>query len=336
MPAFLTRIPELTLLVLLTTIAYIAMGMFSTVESTDVLTSQAAWYIVIASFLLSTVIAIVAVLGGVGGGVIYTPVMLGFTSIDTLLIRSTGLVVAMFSGLVSAGPFMRKGLADIRLVFYCAIPIIIGAMAGAQTAIEMADSMGETGDAVVRLLLGVILIFIAAMFILGGSNTEYPEIKKKPTGLSAMLNLKASYWEESLGKPVHYQATKLVIGGLLFLAVGFTGGFFGLGGGWAVVPVLNLVMTVPLKISAASSGVLLAIGNAAAIWPYIVSGALIALFAAPWMIGQVIGGILGAHILAKIKAGFVRKILIVLLLATSVKLVSRGVEGLFGIDIPIF
>ena len=41
--------------------------------------------------------------------------------------RSTGLVVAMFSGLVPSGPFMRKGLVDIRLLFYCAIPIIIGA-----------------------------------------------------------------------------------------------------------------------------------------------------------------------------------------------------------------
>ena len=333
MAGLLTRIPELTILIVLTVVAYIAMGMFSQVGSTDALTSADAWTIVVASLLLSTVIAIVAVLGGVGGGVLYTPVILGFTSIDTLLIRSTGLVVAMFSGLVSAGPFMRKGLADLRLVFYCAIPIILGAMAGSQTAISMADSMGETGDAIVRLLLGLILNFIAVMFILSGSNTEFPK-PKKVSGLSEMLNLKASYWEESLNRPVHYQATRLVLGAFLFLAVGFTGGFFGLGGGWAVVPVLNLVMTVPLKISAASSGVLLAIGNAAAIWPYIVAGALIALFAAPWMIGQVIGGILGAHILAKIKAGFVRKILIVLLLMTSVKLVSRGLETLLGFDIP--
>ena len=107
------------------------------------------------------------------------------------------------------------------------------------------------------------------------------------------------------------------------------------GGGWAVVPVLNLVMAVPLKVAAASSGVLLAMGNAAAIWPYITGGALIAVLAAPWMLGQVIGGILGAHILAKIKAGIVRQILIVLLVLTSLKLIAKGIEGLTGIDIPI-
>lgn len=328
------RVPELTILIILTIVAYAIMGTFSDVSGTPILTPEAAWGIIVGAFLLSTLIAIIAVLGGVGGGVIFTPVMLGFTSVDTLLVRSTGLVVAMFSGLVSAGPFMRKGLADIRLVFYCAIPIIIGAMAGAKVAIVMNDSMGATSDAIVRLLLGGILVFIAFMFIMGGSDTEYPKAKKIG-GIAEKLGLGASYWEESLNKTVTYKVTRAALGGFLFLAVGFTGGFFGLGGGWAVVPVLNLVMAVPLKVSAASSGVLLAIGNAAAIWPYIVKGALIAVFAAPWMIGQVIGGILGAHILAKIKAAFVRKILIVLLILTSIKLIARGVEGLTGFDIPL-
>jgi len=334
MTDLLKRVPELTILIALTIVAYAIMAMFSKITGTEVLSAWSAWGIIVASFVLSLIIAIVAVLGGVGGGVIFTPIMLGFTSVDTLLVRSTGLVVAMFSGLVSSGPFMRKGLADVRLVFYCAIPIILGAMAGSEAAIGMAENMGDRGDALVRLLLGCILVFIAVLFIMGGSKTEYPEPKKLDK-LSEALNIKSRYWEESLNKTVHYQPNKIALGGILFFVVGFTGGFFGLGGGWAVVPVLNLVMSVPLKVSAASSGVLLAIGNAAAIWPYIVKGALIGVIAAPWMIGQVIGGILGAHILAKIKAGFVRNILIVLLFATSIKLLSRGIEGFFGIDIPL-
>ena len=334
MTSLMKKVPELGLLILLAVLGYIAMGAFSAIEDTESLTAFSLWSIIAGAFVLSVLIAIISVLGGVGGGVIFTPIMLGFTAIDSLIVRSTGLVVAMFSGLVSSGPFMRLGLADIRLVFYCSIPIIIGAMAGSQTALTLAGSMGAEGDGIVRLLLGIILVFIAIMFIKGGSNTEYPETGELDNA-SKKLNLKAAFWDDALGKRVDYQANRVLIGFILFFAVGFTGGFFGLGGGWAVVPVLNLVMTIPLKVSAASSGVLLAMGNAAAIWPYIMSGALIAVFAAPWMLGQVIGGILGAHILASIKAGFVRNILIVLLLATSVKLLSRGIEGLFGIDIPV-
>jgi len=334
MSSILKRVPELTFLIIVTIVAYAIMGIFNNLSDTEFLSASQAWWLVVAAFLISLLIAVIAVLGGVGGGVIFTPIMLGFTAVDTLVIRSTGLVVAMFSGLVSSGPFMRKGLADIRIVLYCGIPIIIGAMAGAYAAIQLANDMGEWGDALVRLLLGLILIFIAIMFIFGGSKTEYP-VPGKLDALSKRLDLSSTYYEESTNKIIHYQASRVLIGGILFLAVGFTGGFFGLGGGWAVVPVLNLVMTVPLKVSAASSGVLLAIGNAAAIWPYIMSGALIAIVAAPWMIGQVIGGILGAYILAKIKASFIRTLLIGLLLLTSVKLVSRGIEGLFAIDIPL-
>ena len=86
--------------------------------------------IIVISFLVSVLIAIIAVIAGVGGGVIFTPLLLAFTSFDTLVIRSTGLVVAMFSGLISTGPLMRKGLADIKLVLLGALPIIVGGMSG--------------------------------------------------------------------------------------------------------------------------------------------------------------------------------------------------------------
>ena len=84
------------------------------------------------------------------------------------------------------------------------------------------------------------------------------------------------------------------------------GGFFGLGGGAFLTATLNLVMGTPLKVAAANSGVLLSIGNGTAIWTYIMYGSLIAIFAAPWMLGQVVGGILGAHLLIRIRASFIR------------------------------
>jgi len=329
-----TRVPELTFLLFLAIVGYVICGIFSQVEGTDVLSASSMWLIAVGSFLISTAIAIFAVIGGVGGGVIFTPIMLAFTSIDTLVIRAIGLVVAMFSGLISTGPFMRLGLADLKIVLYCALPFVIGATGGSMSAIYLRTAMGATGDALLRLLLGVLLLFVAGLFIKGGATYEYPEVKRVDW-LSKKLGLSSTYWERSLGKSINYQVSRAFLGGLLFLLVGLCAGFFGLGGGWAAVPVLNLVMSTPLKVAAASSGVLLAIGNATAIWPYITYGALIALFAVPWMLGQVVGGIIGAHILVNIKAGFVRYLLIAFLILSCIKLLSRGIEGLLGIDIPI-
>ena len=290
--------------------------------------------LIVLSFLCSVLIAVIAVIAGVGGGVIFTPILLAFTSIDTLIIRSTGLVVAMFSGLVSTGPLMRKGLADVKLVFLGALPIIVGGMLGSISAISLAKHLGETSDGIVRLMLGLLLVFIAMLFIFSGKNMEYPTARPADN-LAMKLKLRHSYWEDSLKSTVSYKAIHIKMAIFLFLVVGFTGGFFGLGGGWAVVPVLNLIMSIPLKVATASSGVLLALGNAAAIWPYINAGALIGVVAAPWMLGQVVGGIIGAHILASVKASIVRNILITMLLASSLKLIGRGIETLSGIDIPV-
>lgn len=291
--------------------------------------------IIVISFLASSLIAVVAVIAGVGGGVIFTPLLLAFTSFDTLLIRSTGLIVAMFSGLISTGPLMRKGLADIKLVLLGALPIIVGGMSGSMAAIYLASSFGEQSDGIVRLSLGLMLMLIASVFIIKSGASDYPALNKSDK-LSKQLKLRKTYWEETISSFVKYRANNTKLSISLFLLIGFTGGFYGLGGGWAVVPVLNLVMNIPLKVATGTSGVLLALGNAAAIWPYINVGALIGIIAAPWMLGQVIGGIIGAGLLASLKASWVRLLLIVILLSSSAKLIVRGFESLTNINIPFF
>ena len=290
--------------------------------------------IIVISFFVSVIIAVVAVIAGVGGGVIFTPLMLAFTSFDTLLIRSTGLVVAMFSGLISTGPLMRRGLADIKLVLLGALPIIVGGMSGSFTAIHLAKQFGEQSDGLIRLSLGLLLLLIAALFVFRSGASDYPALKKSEN-FSQRLKLRKTYWESSLASYVSYRATNVKLSIFLFLLVGFTGGFFGLGGGWAAVPLLNLVMSIPIKVATGTSGVLLALGNAAAIWPYINVGALIGIIAAPWMLGQVVGGLIGASLLTSMKASVVRALLIMILFGSSLKLVARGIESLTGIEVPV-
>lgn len=325
--------PELALLSLFIVVAYVAMGVFSKIEGTEVLSATSIWAVIAASFILSTAIAVFAVIAGIGGGVIYTPLMLGFTSIDSLVIRSTGLVVAMCSGLVSTGPFMRKGLSNIKLVAFGAAPICLGALIGSTGAIMVEDAMGETGDSLVRLLLGIIMVGVAVIFIKGGAKYEYPEAKDDK--LATKLGFNFSYWEASLGKEVSWRNQRIVTAGILLFLVGLMGGFFGLGGGWALTPVLNIVMATPLKVAAASSGVLLAISDGTAAWGYIKTGAMIPVFVAPWLLGQVVGGVIGANLLSRIRVSIIRYFVIGVLVFSAVKLIVRAIEEFGGINIPV-
>ena len=133
------RMPELQILLVCTIGCYLFLETFVASNQLDNFFGLTGVDLIFISFFMSFVVAIISVVAGVGGGVIFTPIMLAFTSVDTLIIRSTGLVVAMFSGLVASGPFMRKGLADIKLVFLGALPILLGGFFGSLAAITLFD-----------------------------------------------------------------------------------------------------------------------------------------------------------------------------------------------------
>jgi len=296
----------------------------------------AIWGWLLGFFLLSFGIALVAVIGGIGGGVLFTPFMLAFTSVDSLIVRATGLIVAMFSGLVSTGPFMKRGLANLRICIFCAAAYGVGAFTGAQGAIYVAKHLGATGEGLVRLALGIILCSLAVYFIVGGKKIEWPEVKKVD-GFTKWLKLSQPYYEQSLRKVIDYPLTRA--GGVLgaIMGVGMLSGFFGLGAGWAIVPAQNLIMAVPLKVAAANSGVLLGMGDCIAVWPYLLMGAIVPVFAAPWLVGQVLGGLLGALILIRVKAGFVRFLLIGFMFFACFGLLTKGL-GMLGVigEVPLW
>ena len=287
----------------------------------------AIWGWLFGFFFISFAIALVAVIGGIGGGVLFTPFMLAFTSVDSLIVRATGLIVAMFSGLVSTGPFMRRGLANLRICIFCAAAYGVGAFSGAQGAIYVAKHLGVTGEGLVRLALGIILFSLAVYFIVGGKKIEWPEVKRVD-GFTKWLRLSQPYYEESLGKIIDYPLTRGAWIVVAIIGVGTLSGFFGLGAGWAIVPAQNVIMAVPLKVAAANSGVLLGMGDCIAVWPYLLLGAIIPLFAAPWLVGQVLGGLLGALILIRVKAGFVRFLLIGFMFFACFGLLTKGLNML--------
>jgi uncharacterized membrane protein YfcA len=324
---------EMNVMLFVLIISYIGLGLITINVETEpgTMSGGAIWGWLFGFFFLS--FAMVAVIGGIGGGVLFTPFMLAFTPVDSLIVRATGLIVAMFSGLVSTGPFMKGGLANLRICIFCAAAYGVGAFAGAQGAIYVAQRLGETGEGLVRLALGVILASLAVYFLVGGKKIEWPEVKKVD-GFTKWLKLSQPYYEVSLNKVIDYPLTRAAWVVCAIVGVGLLSGFFGLGAGWAIVPAQNVIMAVPLKVAAANSGVLLGMGDCIGVWPYLLMGAIIPIFAAPWLVGQVLGGLLGAQILIRVRAGFVRFLLIGFMFFACFGLLTKGLSML-GVIRPV-
>ena len=111
---------------------------------------------------------------------------------------------------------------------------------------------------------------------------------------------------------------------LAALAIGFAAGMFGLGAGWANVPVLNLVMGAPLKVSVATSKFLLSITDTSAAWVYLNEGCVIPLIVVPSLVGIMLGSLVGVRIMKFAKPAFIRWIVISLLLFAGTKAISQG------------
>jgi uncharacterized membrane protein YfcA len=109
-----------------------------------------------------------------------------------------------------------------------------------------------------------------------------------------------------------------------FAGIGFLGGVFGLGAGFANVPVLNFVMAAPLKVAVGTSGLIISIVNSSAAWVYIHRGALLPALAVPAILGVMLGSRLGASLLARTPASVVRRVVIAVLLLAGARALGRG------------
>ena len=198
--------------------------------------SLAWWFWPIILFLITFVIGIVAVLGGVGGGVLYVPIISGFFPFHIDFVRGAGLLVAL-SGALAAGPgLLKNNLASLRLAIPVALIASICAIFGAIIGLALPTN-------ILQICLGASIIGICVLMIVA-RKSEFPHVPK-PDRLSTMLRIYGVYKEESTGELIDWKIHRTPLGLALFIVIGIMAGMFGLGAGWANVPVLNLVMGAP-------------------------------------------------------------------------------------------
>jgi uncharacterized protein len=285
------------------------------VEAPDAAGTYPWWVWALVLFVVTFVMGIGAVLGGVGGGVLFVPIISGFFPFHLDFVRGAGLLVAL-AGALAAGPgLLKMNLASLRL----AVPValiassfsIVGAMIGLALPTHVVQiSLGAT-------ILGICCLMLTA------KKSELPEVPKADR-LSSALRICGVYQEASSGQVIDWKIHRTPQGLLLFVVIGVMAGMFGLGAGWANVPVLNLLMGAPLKISVATSKFLLSITDTSAAWIYMNGGCVIPMIVAPSIIGIMLGSFVGVSLLRVAKPGIVRWIVIVMLGFAGLRALMKG------------
>jgi len=287
--------------------------------------SKPWWFWPVVLFFFCLLLGILAVMAGVGGGVLYVPLVSGFFPFHLDFVRGIGLMVAL-AGALAAGPgLLRRNLANLRLALPVALIASTFSIAGAMLGLYLS----RLNPNLIQSCLGGTIVAIAFL-LLFSKNTEKPVVTKQDA-IGMALGLQGVYWDDGARESVEWKTHRTLLGLFMFILIGLLAGMFGLGAGWANVPVLNLVMGVPLKVSVATSKFLLSITDTSAAWIYLNRGCVIPLIAVPSILGLMIGSILGVKILVIAKPKFIRYMVIVVLLFAGLKALDKGLGlGILG------
>lgn len=251
----------------------------------------------------SFLVAVVVGLTGMGGGALMTPMMLLFFNVPPLAAVSSDLVASAVMKPVGGVVHLRRGTVHLRLVGWLCAGSVPAAFCGVLLARALGD--GEQVQQVVKYALGVALLLAVAGLV-------------AKAWLGARREARAPAGDDATPIEVRPISTVLVgmVGGIV---VGVTS----VGSGSLIIVALlllypalranqlvgtDLVQAVPLVASAAVG--------------HILFGDFRLDLTASLLLGSIPGVYLGARISSRAPGGVVRALLVVVLLASSLKLLG--------------
>jgi len=272
-----------------------------------------AWPLIL--FATTFLMGIVAVVGGIGGGVLFVPIVSGFFPFHLDFVRGAGIMLALSGALASAPSLLRGRLASLRLAMPLALAGSVGGIAGALVGLALPTRA-------VQIALGVTVLGIA--LLMWGTRKATTASSSQPDRWAIAMGLHTTFHDPALGADVEWSARRTPAGIAAFFGIGAIGGLFGLGAGWANVPVLNLLMGIPLKLALGTSGIAISIINTSAAWVYLQHGALLPIIVVPSILGVMLGARVGVHVLRRIPAATARTVVIVVLTLAGLRALAQG------------
>lgn len=266
-------------------------------------------------FVSCFLMGIVAVPAGIGGGMLFVPIVSSFFPFHLDFVRGAGQLVALASALAAAPMLLRSGLASLRLALPLGLLVSIGSIAGALLGLALDPAILQTS-------LGVIVLGVVALMFFS-QKSEFPPVLA-PDRLSSALALNGVFVDGATGRHIEWQVHRTPVDLALFVAVGLVGGLFGIGAGWANVPLLNLLMGAPLKVAAGTSGLVLSLGSSAAAWVFINQGAVLPMIAVPSVAGMMLGARIGARLLHVLPGPVSRRLVMAVLLFAGLRALFKG------------
>ncbi|EAA0351003.1 sulfite exporter TauE/SafE family protein [Listeria monocytogenes] len=265
--------------------------------------------------LISVFAGVVGSLLGLGGGIIVTPALTLIFGIDIQYAIGASIISVIATSSGSAIAYIKDGITNLRVGMFLEIATTIGAITGAFVS-------GLLSATALYIIFGLLLLY-SAFNMIKNVGTEFPT-NVKPDPLATKLNLHDSYYDKSLRQTVDYQVANVPAGFGVMYGAGIASGLLGIGSGAFKVMALDVFMKMPLKVSSATSNLMMGVTAAASATVYLFQGDIQPAIAAPVAIGVLVGATLGTRIMQRLKSKVIRIIFIPVILYVAFQMILEG------------
>ena len=266
------------------------------------------------------VAAVAGILGsmvGLGGGVFIVPILSAFFGIPLKTAIAASAVSVIVNSLGGSSVYLRHRMTNVRLGLFMELTTAVGAIVGGLIVVLVAPN-------ILRVIFGLSLLAMgAAMF-------KRQHESAPVTEGSDPLKLSQVFHDPAADEQVRYIPQRLRVGAAASSLAGVISGMLGIGGGAVKVPIMNAIMRVPVKASAATSVFMVGITVSASAFIYYIHNIIDLSVTAPAVIGVLLGSQAGAHVSRHLRSVVLVRILVLILAYLAITLLLQAV----GINMP--
>ncbi|MDR5780622.1 sulfite exporter TauE/SafE family protein [Caballeronia sp. LZ065] len=254
---------------------------------------------------------------GMASGLFIVPILTMFFHVDMHAAIGTSIVSVIACSCGGAAAFLRGGLTNVRLALVLETGTTLGALCG----VLLAGIVPV--PALDFLFAGVLLVSAWQMFV----RREDPASAASTApshGLAAVLELHSTYPDHRLHRDVAYRVQHVPLGLMLMLVAGLVSALLGIGSGILKIPAMDNALRLPIKVSTATSNFMIGVTAAASGCAYFLRGEIVSALAAPVALGSVLGAVLGARVLMKVRSERLRVLFLSVLVIVAGQMVLQG------------
>ncbi len=253
---------------------------------------------------------------GLGGGLLIVPLLTLVFNLPLLTAVGVSLVCVIVTSGASAGVYLERRVANLRLGMVLELFTAVGALAGALAAFILPENILE-------FLFAALLVYVAVTMV-RGRDPEPEDVEDPATAAATAADVAAdSSFIAALSGP-GYRVRHLGLGAVGSVGAGVTSALLGIGGGLVKVPVMHVLMGVPLRVATATSNLMIGITASASAIIYLLRGGIDPYVASPTAVGVFFGASLGSRIAHRIDLRILRGLFVAILLYTSWQMLQRA------------